>query len=404
MHNFFLACCLVGMYCLTMAVREPVQRRHQEAFRSFVQQQGRTYEHGSPEYNMRLALFSKAFSEVEAHNRQPDRLWTAGINHLSDRTQAELSELRSLRGGVTQRSYVETHGTKSSFLESGRLSTDFNWTGLQAFSLSQVKDQRSCGSCWAFATSTMLQAHSEIHQKPNERTFSEQELVDCVPNRHHCGGSGGCAGATVELALKYVAKHGLATEEEWPYEAKDGKCRSNPTGQQSMLSTQQREIGDEENDDMSDPGIHVVDGISPGKAAGIKAWERLPQNDYSALMNAVVQHGPVAISAAASGWAGYKSGVFRSTSKTVDHAVVLLGYGELPAGETKYWLIQNSWTEGWGEQGKIRLYRSETIDCGLDLQPELGTGCDKGPKNVTVCGECGVLYDSVVPHFHKAGE
>ena len=31
-----------------------------------------------------------------------------------------------------------------------------------------------------------------------------QELVDCVPNPKSCGGTGGCSGATVELAMSYA--------------------------------------------------------------------------------------------------------------------------------------------------------------------------------------------------------
>jgi len=413
MGSFLLACCFLGMCCFATAVRDPEKRRRANLFRSFVQQHGRTYEHGSPEYNKRFELFSEALSEVEEHNSQSDRLWTAGINHLSDLSEAELAELRGWRGGATQRS-AEIRATKSSFLEHASLAKDFSWQQLQTFQ--QVRDQSSCGSCWAVSTSTMLQAHSEIHQKSKKRTFSEQELVACVPNPHQCGGTGGCSGATVELALKYVAKHGLATEEERPYEAHDAACRADNKGQNSMLSTRegQGQDGDDANDDMSSPGVHSVDPHSPGAALGMKAWERLPQNDYDALINALVQHGPVAVSAAAGGWAKYHKGIFTSTSKTVDHAVVLLGYGEVPADEAtdlahhgvKYWLIQNSWTSQWGESGRIRLRRSDgdSNNCGTDSQPELGTGCTNGPKKVTVCGECGVLYDSVVPHFYNAGE
>merc|ERR1719223_855535 len=122
----------------------------------------------------------------------------------------------------------------------------------------------------------------------------------------------------------------------------------------------------------------------------------------SPLMAALYEQGPVAVSAAANGWGSYESGIFTSESKTVDHAVTLIGYGEIENSDIKYWLIQNSWTGQWGEGGRIRLKRHDTdsTNCGVDTQPELGTGCKGGPKQVTVCGDCGVLYDSVVPHFY----
>lgn len=323
MRSFMMACCLVGMCCFTTAVRDSERHRHGTIFRKFVQQHGRTYENGSIEYNTRFELFSKALNDVEKHNRRTDRLWTAGINHLSDRSEAELAELRGWRGGVTRKSNAKVPASKSSLLEHASLAKDFSWEHLNTFQ--QVRDQASCGSCWAVATSTMLQAHSEIHQQSNMRTFSEQELVNCVLNPHECGGKGKCSGATVELALKYVAHHGLATEEEWPYEAKDGECRAAHGGQQSMLSTREMEDGDDANDDMSNPGVHNVDPSWPGWALGIRAWERLPQNGYGALISALVHRGPVAVSAAADGWSNYESGIFTSTSKTVDHAWSCLG-------------------------------------------------------------------------------
>ena len=35
------------------------------------------------------------------------------------------------------------------------------------------------------------------------------ELVQCTPNHHHCGGAGGCSGATAELAFQFVKAYGL---------------------------------------------------------------------------------------------------------------------------------------------------------------------------------------------------
>jgi len=394
-------------FCIiAQALRDQEQQRHASAFHSFMQQHGRTYDRNSLEYSRRFALFSQTLTDVETHNQKSNRLWTAGINHLSDRNQTELAGLRGWRGGAPRKGNDAIHISKSSFLENSAPYPDsFSWSGLH--SLSQVRNQRACGSCWAVATSTVLNAHSEIHQGDKQRTFSEQELVSCVKNPHECGGHGGCRGATVELALKYVSNHGLSTEEERPYQGVDARCPTDSNaGGQSMLSMQGVHKEDESMDDMSQPGIHQVHPSKPGALLGLKAWERLPVNDYDALMGALIKHGPVAVSAAAAGWSKYESGIFTSVSKTVDHAVTLIGYGQEDKSKAKYWLIQNSWTDRWGEHGRIRLHRQDTDskNCGTDAQPELGTGCKGGPKEVTVCGDCGVLYDSVVPHFHHAVE
>ncbi len=64
-------------------------------------------------------------------------------------------------------------------------------------------------------------------------------------------------------------------------------------------------------------------------AATITGYQRLPANNYTALMNAVVNVGPIAISAAAEPWQLYSSGVYDGDcGADVDHAIQLVGYGK----------------------------------------------------------------------------
>lgn len=136
----------------------------------------------------------------------------------------------------------------------------------------------------------------------------------------------------------------------------------------------------------------------------MQAWERLPVNSYKPIMHALVERGPVAVAVYASKWFPYSQGIFDGCQKdaVIDHAVALLGYGYDRKLREKYWLIQNSWGPEWGENGRIRLLRRDndaTEYCGIDAQPQDGTGCVGGPAQVKVCGMCGILYDTVVPHF-----
>jgi len=62
-----------------------------------------------------------------------------------------------------------------------------------------------------------------------------------------------------------------------------------------------------------------------------------------------------------------------------------------------YWMVRNSWSPLWGEQGYIRLKRGGEVVCGTDLSPSDGSGCKGGPAEVKVCGTCGMLYDSSYP-------
>ena len=44
----------------------------------------------------------------------------------------------------------------------------------------------------------------------------------------------------------------------------------------------------------------------------------------------------------------------------------------------------------WGEDGYIRLSREDGN--ATDYSPSDGSGCDDGPKTVTVRGTCGIQY------------
>ena len=94
----------------------------------------------------------------------------------------------------------------------------------------------------------------------------------------------------------------------------------------------------------------------------INGYVQLPENNYTALMSAIATVGPIAISVDASEWHSYESGVFsgcNQASPDIDHAVVLVGYGE-DAELGKYWLVRNSWSPTFGEKGYIRVARQDS--------------------------------------------
>jgi cathepsin L len=195
--------------------------------------------------------------------------------------------------------------------------------------------------------------------------LSPQQLIDCMPNPKHCGGRGGCEGATQSLGFEYVRQQGLADLNQYPYCMSDGKCK------------------------YYNSSMH---------AAGIKGWVQLPTNNYTALMHAVATVGPISISVDASGWQHYSGGVYNHPGSDIVHAVLLVGYGiDDELGD--YWLVRNSWGSDWGEDGYIRLKRNGEgkEPCNQDTHPGDGYACKPLPKSVTVCGMDGILSDSSCP-------
>ena len=172
-------------------------------------------------------------------------------------------------------------------------------------------------------------------------TLSPQNLISCVRNPDQCGGKGGCEGATAELGLAYVKEHGLSTERGLPICRKDASCKQTTA------------------------------------AATINGTVKVKSNDARQLMLALVQHGPVAISAAAKMWNFYSGGVFDSSPLEkhcdfdIDHAVQLVGYGYDDSLKKTYWTVRNSWGSEIREGGYIRLLREPLNEtrCGVDPTP-----------------------------------
>ena len=113
-------------------------------------------------------------------------------------------------------------------------------------------------------------------------------------------------------------------------------------------------------------------------------------------MSALAKVGPLAVNVQANTGSSYEEGVSPATkcgkpTTAIDHVVQLVGY------TPHAWIVRNSWTPLWGEDGYIRLARTANPTCGMDINPLDGNGCKGGPPQVKVCGQSGVLYDGVYP-------
>jgi len=368
------------------------------SFDKFARDFGRTYDGNSEEYKNRKELFQASLLEVKAvnaKNAKEGRLWKAGVHPFMDWSEAERGSLngykpasRSGRHGAKPAGAASLLHTGSKAFRSGsrlRLnatrrdwgseavwSSEAEQGGLTAEAGPALRNQGDCGSCWAISAAEAVEAQLQRAGGDSSVRVSAQALVDCVPNPQHCGGKGGCDGATGELAYSFMRDHGIPLESDLPYTAKTGQCPQQlDTGLWQYTSSRVR----------------------------VGGWDQLPSNKVQPLMQALVEKGPVVIAVDANNWFNYDSGIFDGCGKDaiLGHAVLAKGYAA-EAGN-KYWLIQNSWGSDWGESGHIRLIRHDDEDswCGTDRKPEEGVGCEGGPSEVTVCGTCGLLYDPIVP-------
>jgi len=289
--------------------------------------------------------------------------WYATVNAFSDWTADEFASRRLARqptsGGKPAANVVEQqprlHNPES---------MDWRTRGVTT----KVKNQGGCGSCWAFASTEVIESHFAIANKATPLTLAPQTFVDCAANPTHCGGTGGCEGSIPELAFNFTRAHGIALEADIPYSGHDASC---PT-------------------------------YKPAVTLG--GYVKLPANDGDALESAIATVGPVAVNVAAEPWQLYGGGIFSGGCKKsgvifkkdcdLDHVVAAEGYSTEGEG---YWLIRNSWGPGWGEDGYIRLSRKNDNVTFTDTTPADGVACEPFPKKQQVGGESGVLFDMSYP-------
>ena len=95
--------------------------------------------------------------------------------------------------------------------------------------------------------------------------------------------------------------------------------------------------------------------------------------DEKALTEAIATVGPisVAIDAAHKSLSFYSNGVYyepecKNKVDELDHAVLAVGYGQI--GDQKYWLVKNSWSTYWGNDGYVLMAQKDN-NCGVATSP-----------------------------------
>ncbi|KAL3921859.1 MAG: hypothetical protein SGILL_002521 [Bacillariaceae sp.] len=381
------------------------------SFEEFVRQHAKIYA-TEEEYGRRRDIFYGNLATIQDHNQQGEHNYTLGVNYFADMLQTELpmgldKSLHPAYGENTDTSGSFMAASTKRHLRSGAKfrtpSIDFDldidlqdlpgsvdWRSRESMT-SAVKNQGHCGSCWAFAATAALESHIAI-QTGKLFDLSVQELVSCAPNQKACGGHGGCSGSTAEIAYQFVAEHGMVEEWKFAYQSFNG-AKINCTVMKDETNRKE-----------------VVEGA----VASVVGFSNLPTNSYKAMMTAVVFMGPIVVNVAASGWGLYDGGIYdddKAKDRDINHAVVLEGYGTDKNTGQDYWIIRNSWSPTWGENGRIRLKRVDPStlddpdsDCKMDNTPADGIACTKDdsgsdiiPPKVKVCGTSAVLFDGVVP-------
>lgn len=233
-----------------------------------------------------------------------------------------------------------------------------NWPNCP--SIGEVRDQGSCGSCWAFgAVEAMTDRICISSQGQNMFHISAEDLVDCCSS---CGF--GCDGGFPESAWEYFRHTGLVTGGNYnsnqgcqPYSIASCDHHVNGTlppcqGEQPTPKCKKQCIS----------GYNTT--YTNDKHFGKSAYSIA--DDETQIMTEIMTNGPVegAFTVYAD-FLSYKSGVYQHTAgaELGGHAIKILGWG-VESG-TKYWLVANSWNQDWGDKGFFKILRGSD-ECGIE--------------------------------------
>lgn len=279
-------------------------------FLNFKEKYHKNYISENEEYNS-YQIFNRNLDLIKYKNLNL-KSYKLGINQFTDQT------MDYIQSNILCSNFkLNTQNYDLSFLSNSSIKKNINW--VKDGFVRPVKNQGSCGSCWAFSTTSALESMIDINLN-QKILLSEQELVSCSKKNF------GCNGGWMHKAMDYVKeKNGLFSVNDYSYIEKNIDCRTD------ILESKRI------------------------KSAGNFHYSILPSKSVDSLKNALTIN-PVCVAVKADfDFVFYKDGIFDKEieeNPSINHAILLIGMDN----EKNYWTIQNSWGKEWGNNGFMDIF------------------------------------------------
>ncbi len=227
-------------------------------------------------------------------------------------------------------------------LPKSQLPASWDWRNINGHAyLPPVRDQGTCGSCYAFAATGVTESLFMIGEEvpDTDVDLSESYLMFCLSQYY--SGFYGCEGASYDYEeLDALTTYGTVEESCFPYD--EGAT----TDCSAACENPQMEVR-------------------------LASWGRIPCNDVEAIKTILYTYGPIdAAVYVTDAFQAYSGGVYNDYLTTcpatpcyqsaTNHAVMLVGWNDADQA----WILRNSWGPTWGEQGYMRIaYHAARVAC-----------------------------------------
>jgi len=311
-------------------------------FEHYTAKFGKTYEDDA-EVKHRFMAFLQNEEEIAKLNLLEDKA-IYGWTKFSDMTKEEFKQLLNFVPYDKDRRDRLFGEIPVQEPEQKLTTSSVDWRTKNA--VTPVKDQGDCGSCWAFsATETVESAYLMVNKNVSAETFllSEQQVVSCDKT------DGGCDGGDLPSAFDYImSANGITSESAYPYTSGENGTSGSCESFEPLPNTKPMSY----------------------KYATPACSGHCNKQDEGTLAANLAAVGPVGICVNAERWQNYQGGVMSKRScgshhfNRLDHCVQLVGFNSISEKSKGYWIVRNSWTDEWGEDGYIYLAYGHNT-CGV---------------------------------------
>ncbi len=277
--------------------------------------------------------------------------WIAGENPRFH--NMKISDVQNLLGALQTPEEEKLSEKNVTILEDLPENFDLRTQWPQCESLREVRDQSNCGSCWALGAAEAMSDRICVASKGQLQTrVSAENILSCCTS---CGF--GCTGGYPSAAWSFWKNEGIPTGGPYadaqtcqPYDFPP--CDHHVQGKYGPCGGTEYKTPECKNECQKGyPKSYAEDKWFAESAYSV------PNNEKS-IMTELYQHGSVQVSFQVyKDFLHYKSGVYQHVhGKSLGyHAVKMIGWG-IENG-VKYWIIVNSWNEGWGDNGTFKILR-----------------------------------------------